>query len=436
MKIAVIGCWHQGVVGAACLADLGHSVKGFDSDMERVHQLNNAMPPLFEPGLNELLLKVESKGLLAFTDVAADAVAGCDVAMIMHDTPVDENDQSDLSGIYLDVESMAGSLPELAVVYVTAQVPVGTCDRLAEIIRIQNPGWRGGIAYSPENLRLGQAIERFRNPPLPVVGTDNDETFHRLEKLLADFPVKWKQVNLRTAEMSKHALNAFLATSICFANELGNLCDLLGADGHKLAEVLRLEPRIGPKAMLFPGLGFSGGTLARDMQTLRGFGDQLGIETRLLDGAWSSNQSQNQIVAHMLRRVLGGSLTQKTIAVLGLTYKPDTSTLRRSAALEVIETLEKEGATIRAHDPKADREELKTYRSFSVFDDPYEAATDADALVLMTPWPIYRELSPTRIRDVMRGNVVFDTANLWPVDEWEKNGLIDLTIGRGRKVQA
>jgi len=436
MKIAVIGCWHQGVVGAACLADMGHEVTGYDADPARIQQLSRGEAPLYEPGLSELLKKTVKAGSLTFTADAAAAVMNAEIVMIMHDTPVDHNDQSDLAGIYLDIEAIAGSLSEAAIIYVTAQVPVGTCDRIAEIIRIQHSGWQGGLAYSPENLRLGQAIERFRTPPLPVVGTDRDQTFQRLEKFLSGFPVKWKQVDVRTAEMSKHALNAFLATSICFANELGNLCDLLGADGHKLAEVLRMEPRIGAKAMLFPGLGFSGGTLARDMQTLRGFGDQLGIETRLLDGAWAANQSQNQIVVHTLRRVLGGNLKGKVIAVLGLTYKPDTSTLRRSAALEVIGSLEKEGAEIKAHDPKADREELKQFKSFKVFDDIYEAIRGADALVLMTPWPVYREVIPARVKEVMKGNLVFDTANLWPVTEWEKAGLIDLTIGRGRKVHS
>lgn len=436
MKIAVIGCWHQGVVGAACLADMGHQVAGYDADAARIQQLNRGEAPLYEPGLGELLKKTVSAGSLSFTTDASSATMSAELVMIMHDTPVDQNDQSDLSGIYRDVEAMAGSLTKDAIVYVTAQVPVGTCDRISEIIRKRNSNWQGGLAYSPENLRLGQAIERFRTPPLPVVGTDRDETFQRLEKFLSGFPVKWKQVNVRTAEMSKHALNAFLATSICFANELGNLCDLLGADGHKLAEVLRMEPRIGAKAMLFPGLGFSGGTLARDMQTLRGFGDHFGIETKLLDGAWAANQSQNQIVVHTLKRVLGGNLKGKVVAVLGLTYKPDTSTLRRSAALEVIEALEKEGALIHAHDPKADREELKQYKSFSVFDDIYEAVRGADALVLMTPWPVYRDVLPVRVKEVMKGNIVFDTANLWPVTEWEKAGLIDLTIGRGRKAHS
>lgn len=434
MNVAVVGCWHQGVVGAACLADAGHRVIGFDSDAKRIAQLSRGEAPLYEPGLNDLLNMVIGDGRLSFTADPVAAVREASVVMVMHDTPVDENDMSDLSGIYLDVEAMADGLESDAVVYVTAQVPVGTCDRIAGVIKLRNPGWRGGIAYSPENLRLGQAIERFRTPPLPVIGTDSDATFQRLEPFLGGFPVKWKQVNVRTAEMSKHALNAFLATSICFANEIGNLCDLLGADGHKLAEVLRMEPRIGAKAMLFPGLGFSGGTLARDMQTLRGFGDELGIETRMLDGAWASNQSQNEIVVLTLRRVLGGSLKGRRIGVLGLTYKPDTSTLRRSAALEVIGALEKEGAVVTAHDPMADRGELAQYKSFTVCDDAYTAAQGVDALVLMTPWPVYREIEPARMKAAMKGTIVFDTANLWPVAAWEAVGLVDLTIGRGRKV--
>ena len=180
--------------------------------------------------------------------------------------------------------------------------------------------------------------------------------------------------------MTKHALNAFLATSICFANELGNLCDEVGADGQRIAEVLRLEPRIGPKAMLFPGLGFAGGTLARDMQTLRSLGDRSGLETPLLDGAWESNRQQNQLVLRKLKKAFG-SLSGVQAAVLGLTYKPDTSTLRRSAALEIIADMAGAGMRVSAHDPKADRAEVATLPDFRFFEDVYAAVEGADVLV-------------------------------------------------------
>lgn len=434
MNIAVIGCWHQGVVGAACLADAGHIVTGFTSDANVLSKLKRSEPPLFEPGLDDLLGNVMRAGRLSFTGDAAAAVHDCAVAMVMHDTPVDENDRSDLSGIFSDITSMSAGLRRDAVVYVTAQVPVGTCDEIIAIIRAANPSWQGGIAYSPENLRLGQAIERFRVPPLPVVGTDNEQTKQRMSELLSTFPVEWRYVNVRTAEMAKHALNSFLALSICFANEIGNLCDLLGADGYKLAEVLRLEPRIGAKAMLFPGLGFAGGTLARDMQTLRSFGDALGVETALLDGAWASNKSQNLIVVHTLSRLLGGNLAGRKIAVLGLTYKPDTSTLRRSAALEVIASLVAGGAVVRAHDPRADRSELSRIGGFSCCDSPLEAAQGCEALILMTPWKEYSSIDPAEVKKAMTGRIIFDTANIWPSNRWEREGLVHLTIGRGKRM--
>ena len=227
--------------------------------------------------------------------------------LIMFDTPVNERDESDLSEVLETAAEIAPELENGVVLYVTAQVPVGTCDQIAQRVRESNPSLNFGIAYSPENLRLGQAIDRFLHPALPVIGSDDRATFDRLEPLLSLFNVKWERVNLRTAEMTKHALNAFLATSICFANELGNLCDEVGADGQRIAEVLRLEPRIGSKAMLFPGLGFAGGTLARDMQTLKSLGDRSALETPLLDGAWESNRQQNQLVLRKLKKAFASS---------------------------------------------------------------------------------------------------------------------------------
>ena len=193
------------------------------------------------------------------------------------------------------------------------------------------------------------------------------------------------------------ALNAFLATSICFANELGNLCDEVGADGRRIAEVLRLEPRIGSKAMLFPGLGFAGGTLARDMQTLKSIGDRSALETPLLDGAWESNRQQNQLVLRKLKKAFS-SLANVRATILGLTYKPDTSTLRRSAALEIIVDMVREGMWVSAHDPKADRAEVATHTDFRFFEDVYSAVEGAEVLVMITPWPEYKSLDFSRVR--------------------------------------
>ena len=436
MRVAVIGLWHQGIVAAACLAEAGYQVAGADRDAAKIGKLAAGQAPLFEPGLDDLLAAGIRSGRLSFSTDLPAAADGADVVIVAHDTPVNERDESDLAGVLADVESIAARLRPGALLHVTAQVPVGTSDLLAERIRARSPAARFGIAYSPENLRLGQAIERYRKPPLPVLGADDPATLAALESFYAFMGVKWERTSLRTAEMSKHALNGFLALSITFANELGNLCDEVGADGHRLAEVLRLEPRIGSKAMLFPGLGFSGGTLARDLQTLRGLGDRSAIETPLLDGTWTSNQQQNQTVVRRLKSLYGGSLAGRRVCVLGLTYKADTSTLRRSAALEVIADLLREKAIVSAHDPKADREELRAYPGFTLADTAVGAAAGADALVLMTPWAEYRALDFAAVKGAMKGRIVFDTAGLWKADAVRGQGLEHLSIGRGERVRS
>ncbi|MGP0066220.1 MAG: UDP-glucose dehydrogenase family protein [Isosphaeraceae bacterium] len=431
MNVCVIGLWHQGIVGAACLADLGGTVVAADHDASKVALLNGGKAPLFEPGLDELIGKGLAVGRLRFSTEVARSVQGCPYVLIMFDTPVNDRDESDLSGVFSAAAEIAPHLEDGVVLYVTAQVPVGSCDRIAQIVREGNPSLRFGIAYSPENLRLGQAIDRFLHPPLPVIGADDPATLDRLEPLLAPLGVKWVKVGLRTAEMTKHALNAFLATSICFANELGNLCDEVGADGNRIAEVLRLEPRIGPKAMLFPGLGFAGGTLARDMQTLRSLGDRSGLETPLLDGAWDSNQQQNRLVLRKLEKAFG-SLSGVQAAVLGLTYKPDTSTLRRSASLEIIADMVRAGMRVSAHDPKADRAEVAAQTDFRFVEDVYGAVEGADVLVLITAWPEYKALDFARVRRLMSGSLVIDTANMLDAPALQGLGFQYFDIGRGR----
>ncbi len=436
MNVAIVGLWHQGIVGAACLAGFGYSVTAADRDAEKIATLRGKRSPIFEPDLDDLIGEQVTAGRLSFTTDLAGAVKDADYVLLMQDTPVDADDRSDLSGVMADVDTIAPALADDVTLYVTAQVPVGTCHAIRDRIAAARPGLSFGIGYSPENLRLGQAIERFRSPPLPVIGADDDVSAERIETLMAPCGVEWKRVSLRTAEMSKHALNAYLALSITFANELGNLCDEVGADGFALADILRLEPRVGKKAMLYPGLGFSGGTLARDMQTLRGLGDRFGIETPLLDGGWSSNKVQNGLVLRKLTTYFGGSVRGRKVAVLGLTYKPGTSTLRRSASLEVIFDLEKEGAVVRATDPKADRAELAELEGFDFFDNAADAIRGAEAVVLMTPWNEYRDLNWSDLASAMTGRAVLDTANLWDGNDVESADLVYMNIGRGRVVRA
>lgn len=433
MKIAVIGLWHQGVVGAACLVDMGHQVVGADANVDVVARLNSGQAPLFEPGLDDLLQKSLGSSRLAFTNDVAEAVRGASYVFVMFDTPVDENDESDLTEIFRTFEVIAPNLEKGAVILVTAQVPVGTCDKLTGILQTASPKQGLAVAYMPENLRLGQAIERFMAPALPVIGCDDPATFQTLMAVMQPLAREWHHVSLRTGEMMKHALNGFLAMSVCFANELGNICDAVGADGKRMGELLRLEPRVGTKAMLLPGLGFAGGTLARDMQTLRHLGDRFDLDTPLLDGAWKSNAEQNRLVVRKLSAALG-DLRGARVAVLGLTYKADTSTLRRSAAMEIISDLAKAGAIVTAHDPKADRDELERASGFTFCNDPLAATDNADALVLMTPWSDYRDIDFDTVKTRMNGHYVLDTAGLWNSDILTPLGFVYDDIGRGRKI--
>jgi len=352
--------------------------------------------------------------------------------LIAHDTPVDDNDISDLAGVFESIEYLIPYVSDGVIFHVTAQVPVGTCDQFIELIKTKRPGLKFSIAYTPENLRLGKAINLYRTPMLPVIGANEEKTFELLKEFYSPAQVNWQYCSLRTAEMLKHALNSFLALSITFANELGNLSDMLGVDGHRLAQLLRLEPRIGPHAMLMPGLGFSGGTLARDIQTLKHLGEKVGIETVLLDGLWAANQQQNKLVVNRLIKYFNGSLKGIKICVLGLTYKPDTSTLRRSAALELINDLVKSGAQVMASDPMADREELKEYQHFQFFEKAVEALVGADVLLLVTPWVEYKTIDFQEVRNALKGRLVFDTANLWKEVDVEAAGLQYANIGGGK----
>ncbi len=429
-SITVIGLWHQGVVGAACLADAGFDVVAGDSDSARVERLRHGDPPVYEPGLEELLKKGLGQGRLRFTSDLEQAVQGCTQVWLMHDTPVDEDDNPDISSVVSDLQKIAAGLANGVPILVTAQVPVGTCDMLEQEIRNRRPDLHVGIAYSPENLRLGQAIERFRHPALPVVGTNHDWVFERLSRVLGVFHEEWQRCDLRTAEMLKHALNAFLATQVTFGNEIGNLCEAVKVDGRRLAELLRLEPRVGPRAMLSPGLGFSGGTLARDTRTLLRIGRNKGVPTPFLDGLWAANQKQLLLPVRRLDEILGG-LRGRRIAVWGLTYKPGTSTLRRSASLMIIAELLRSGASVRAYDPRADLSEL-TEATFEVREDALSPCDGADALLVITGWPEFKSQDFAEVARRMRGNIVFDCNNMLSPDELAAQGLRWQGIGIGR----
>jgi len=429
-KVCVVGIWHLGSVVSACLADLGYWVIGVDKDPKRVSELNKGVPPLFEPGLAELMTKnLESKRLSYSTDLDS-ALKGAKYVLITFDTPVDARDEVDLSEIFETSAELSKYLEDGSVVIVSSQVPVGTCEKIASIIASQRPSLSFGIAYVPENLRLGQAIERFRCPDMIVIGSDSVATQAEVEEFLSVIQAPKVRMDLRTAEMTKHAINAYLATSISFINEVANLCDEVGADAVKVGEAMRLDSRISPKAPLRLGLGFAGGTLARDLKVLQKLGEKVGYQMHLINSVLRVNQQQNRIVAKKLLKMYG-SLHNLTVGILGLTYKAGTSTLRRSASLEIIRDLTDSGARVKAYDPKADLREVQIHGEFEFCSDPYAVANGCDALVFVTDWPEFKELDFSRIKLLMRKPIVIDAQNMLGSEQMIQLGFVYLGVGRG-----
>ena len=429
-RICVIGTWHLGSVVSACLADLGYTVIGTDQNNRSIEVLNKGIPPLFEPGLEELIKKNIKTNRLSYTTHIANALKGCNHVLITYDIPVSENDEVDLSVTFATVKEIAEHLENNTVITVSSQVPIGTCEQIKAMIQKLNPTVDFDIAYSPENLRMGQAIERFLHPERIVIGAENDATLEKVENLFSVIHAPIIRMDLKTAEMTKHAVNAFLATSISFANEMGNLCDEVGADASKLAQALASDTRIGPHLPLSPGLAFGGGTLARDLLILQDLGDRLNYQTWLIDGVVQVNEQQKKLVIRKLEKIYG-SVGKLTVGVLGLAYTAGTSNLRHSTALEIINRLVYGGAFVKAYDPKADAEEVRTHREFAFCEDPYQTATNSDALVIAADRPEFRELDFDLIKSVMKKPVIIDAKNMLDGRPLLAKGFLYSGVGTG-----
>ena len=410
-RICVVGLWHLGSVISASWADLGHSVVGFDGSQSVVEGLAGASAPLVEPGLNELLGANIARGRLSFTTDLVAAVSAADFVFVAYDTPVDANDQLDLASLECTVARLTSHLKADAIVVVSSQVPIGTCSRWRTEVRERRGRPGVDIAYSPENLRLGEAIQCYLHPERVVLGVETEPARERLRKLFAPMEAPLLEMSLASAEMTKHALNSFLATSVSFVNAIADLCERTGADVLSVVGALKADPRVGARAFLSPGFGFAGGTLARDIQILRGVAGAANCDTPLLDNVLKVNRGRPGLVLRRLTERYGG-VAGLAIGVLGLTYKAGTSTLRRSVALEIIRMLEQAGACVRAFDPKADLAELEGPKGFEPVASAYEAARGASALVILTEWPEFKELDFDRIRSVMKQPLILDGKNL------------------------
>jgi UDPglucose 6-dehydrogenase len=409
--VCVIGIWHLGAVNAAGFAEKGYRVIGVELDRAKARALQKGTPPIFEPGLEEMTRKHLASGQLRFTSDPAAAAAEADYVVIAYDSPVNDRDEVDISPIVAAARLAAPGLRPGTPLVVTSQLPLGSSENIESDVRRRNPAWTSGVVYTPENLRLGAAIARFLEPDMLVLGANNPAAAEAALALYQPFVTEKVPMALRSAEMVKHALNAFLATSITFINEIANLADRLGADAVAVGRALKLDKRIGKSALMMPGLGFSGGTLARDVTQLRRFAADLGYAPKLLDAIVAVNEGTFDEVITRLERKLG-SLAGKRIGVLGLTYKAGTSTVRRSPALKIMDRLRQSGASCAGYDPKASDEELAELgQVFERAKDVRELAKDADALVLVTEWPEFREIPFAAVAKLMKRPLLVDSKN-------------------------
>jgi len=429
-NICIVGLWHQASVISACLADIGHQVRGVGDDEKVVAALNAGESPVYEPKLRAIIRRNLRAGRLRYMTDYQEAIGGAEFAYLAIDTPLGPNDESDLSSIFDAARYVGQVMSGELILIVSAQVPVGTCERIAAIVREENPAAVFDVAYVPEFLRLGTAVDTFRRADRVVVGATDPTVAERIAGLYRPFGRPIVITNLRTAEMAKHASNAFLATSISFINEIASLCDEADADALLVAQIMKLDRRIGKHAFLNPGLGFAGGTLGREIRALQRLGRQHGRDTPIMDAVMTVNQARVRLVGQRLQRICD-SLTGLQVGILGLTYKPGTSTLRRSIALDIIRDLVDRGASVKAFDPLARLDEVADLLSFESCPNPYIAAQGSDALVLVTEWAGIYDLDLPRLRAVMRRPIFVDTRNVFDPTEMIRIGFIYSGIGRG-----
>jgi UDPglucose 6-dehydrogenase len=406
MRICVFGLWHLGCVTAACVAEHFPSI-GLDPDDATIAGLRAAHPPILEPGLDDLIRTGISRDMLRFTTDSDEAVSEADIVWVAFDTPVDDEDRADTGYVEARIASLFPYLRDGAMVLISSQLPVGSTRRMAALFCERHPGREIHFAYSPENLRLGKALDAFRRSERIIVGTQNAEDREKLRQLLEPFCHNLVWMSIESAEMTKHALNSFLANSIVFANEIGTLCEETGADAKEVERGLKTDERIGPRAYLGAGGPFAGGTLARDLSFLIARAREAGVPVPLLESVRHSNDLHKQWPRRKLQSVLG-ELSGRTVAVLGLTYKPGTDTLRRSAAVELCHWLLEQGVNVRAFDPTVQHlpDDLKA--RITLCSCAMEALLGCDAAVFATDWPQFRELAAQDLISRMKTAVVLD----------------------------
>jgi UDPglucose 6-dehydrogenase len=433
MRIAMIGTGYVGLVSGACFSDFGHHVTCVDKDVSKIEALRNGTMPIFEPGLDQLVARNVRGGRLAFTTELTDAVGDAEAIFIAVGTPSRRGDgHADLSYVFGAAHEIAAALRTPAVVVTKSTVPVGTGDEVERIIRETAPAAQAWVVSNPEFLREGAAIEDFKRPDRIVVGTDDPQAAELMREVYR--PLYLNKAPLlftsrRTAELTKYAANAFLATKITFINEIADLCEIVGADVQDVSRGIGLDNRIGPK-FLHAGPGYGGSCFPKDTLALLKTAEDYQMPLRIVESVVKVNDARKRAMGRKVIQALGGEARGKTVALLGLTFKPNTDDMRDAPSLAIVQALEDAGAQVRGYDPEGMEQARPLMPNVEFCDDPYRAAEGADAVVLVTEWDVLRALNLGQLRKAMAQPILVDLRNIYPPEDAEQAGLRWYGVGR------
>ncbi|MDZ4692503.1 UDP-glucose/GDP-mannose dehydrogenase family protein [Terricaulis sp.] len=433
MRVTMIGTGYVGLVSGACFADFGHTVTCVDKDAGKIARLQKGEIPIFEPGLDELVKDNVDQGRLFFTTDPTAAIRDADAVFIAVGTPSRRGDgHADLSYVYAAAEEIAGLMNGYTVIVNKSTVPVGTGDEVEAIIKKTNPGADFAVVSNPEFLREGAAIGDFKRPDRVVVGTNDERAREVMRQLyrplsLNETPIVFTE--RRTSELIKYAGNGFLAMKITFINEIADLCEAVGANVQEVAKGIGLDNRIGRK-FLNAGPGYGGSCFPKDTLALMKTARDNNAPIELIEATVRVNSARKQKMAQKIIDAVGGDLKGKTIAILGLTFKPNTDDMRDAPALDIVPALQDEGAKIRAFDPEGMNEAKHMLKDVSFATGPYDCVQNADAVVIITEWDQFRALDLDRIKDALKSPTVIDLRNIYRPDEMRAKGFKYVSVGR------
>ncbi len=429
----MIGSGYVGLVSGACFADFGHDVVCVDKDASKIERLLDGVMPIYEPGLDELVARNVQSGRLRFTTDLAEGVAGADAIFIAVGTPSRRGDgHADLTYVHAAAKEIGEALTGYAVVVTKSTVPVGTGDEVERIIREAAPQAQFGVVSNPEFLREGAAIDDFKRPDRIVIGSEDDRATEVMRQVYRPLYLNAAPILVtrrRTAELIKYAGNAFLATKITFINEIADLCEKVGADVKDVSRGIGLDNRIGSK-FLHAGPGYGGSCFPKDTLALLKTSQDYDAPQRIVEAVVAVNDTRKRAMGRKIIAAMGGDVRGKTVAVLGLTFKPNTDDMRDSPAIAVIQTLQDAGATVKAYDPEGVEQARKVLDNVDYCDGPYSAIEGADALAIVTEWDEFRALDLARVKSLLTSPVLVDLRNIYVPDEVRAAGFDYTSIGR------